>query len=159
MGGWLCAALGLSALAGASCQESYRIGERVLVEYDGKRCPGYVIEKRSPTRVRVHFDFEGFPWQDDLSLDRVIRILKAEVPSCPLPSRVRATLGLRPSSSARARTGPYRVGERVRVKWRESVYLATVVEVVGSDRVKVHYHGHEKVWDETISVDRIVVPR
>ena len=42
---------GLALVAALSgCRESQRIGDHVLVEYDGQRCPGYIIEKKSNTR-------------------------------------------------------------------------------------------------------------
>jgi hypothetical protein len=51
------------------------------------------------------------------------------------------------------------VGDRVRVRWRQSIYPATVTEVRAADAVVVHYHGHEDVWDEVISIDRILSDR
>jgi hypothetical protein len=146
------ALLGLCILA---CRESYRIGDHVLVDYDGQRCPGYVIEKKSETRFRIHFDFEGYDWQDDVSLDRVQERIRQPVQGCALPESVRATLGLLPTSKSQGRTSPYKVGDRVRVRWRDSVYPATIIQVRAADTVVVHYHGHEDVWDEAINVDRI----
>lgn len=150
------AALWLSLLG---CRESYRIGDHVIVEYDGQHCPGYVIEKKSETRVRVHFDFEGYNWQDDVSVDRLLERVEEPVQGCALPARVRATLGLLATSKSQAQTSPYRVGDRVRVRWRQSVYPATVTEVRAADTVVVHYHGHEDAWDEAINVDRIETDR
>jgi hypothetical protein len=153
------AAPALAALAVFGCRESLRIGEHVLVEYDGLECPGYVIDKKSETRLRIHFDFEGYDWQDDVSLDRVLGKVREPVPGCALPERVRATLGLLGTPKTRARTSPYQVGDRVRVRWRQSIYPATVTEVRATDTVVVHYHGHEDVWDEVISIDRILSDR
>ena len=84
------AAFWLSMLA---CRESYRIGDHVMVEYDGQHCPGYVIDKKSETRVRVHFDFEGYNWQDDVSVDRLLGRVEEPVQGCALPARVRLTEG------------------------------------------------------------------
>lgn len=147
------------ALGLAGCRESLRIGDHVLVEYDGRSCPGYVIEKKSETRLRVHFDFEGYDWQDDVSFDRVLGTVRGPVQPCALPERVRATLGLLATPKSLARTSPYQVGDRVRVRWRQSIYPATVTEVRAADTVVVHYHGHEDVWDEVISIDRILSDR
>jgi hypothetical protein len=72
---------------------------------------------------------------------------------------VRDKLGLLATTKTKARDTPYRVDERVRVRWRGSVYPATITELLGGDQVKVHYLGHESVWDEVISVDRIVTER
>ena len=46
-----------------------------------------------------------------------------------------------------------------RARWRQSIYPATVTEVRAADTVVVHYHGHEDVWDEVISIDRILSDR
>ena len=148
---------GGSALFG--CRESLRIGDHVMVSYDGLSCPGYVIDKKSETRLRIHFDFEGYDWQDDVSVDRVLGTVQGPVQPCAIPERVRATLGLLATAKSRARTSPYQVGDRVRVRWRQSIYPATVTEVRAADSVVVHYHGHEDVWDEAISIDRIVSDR
>ncbi|HWO12822.1 MAG TPA: hypothetical protein VNN80_25160 [Polyangiaceae bacterium] len=153
------AGLVVAALALGACRENLRIGDHVLVEYDGQSCPGYVIDRKSQTRLRVHFDFEGYDWQDDVSIDRVLGKVQGTAQPCALPDRVRATLGLVATPTANARTSPYRVGDRVRVRWRQSIYPATITEVRTANTVVVHYHGHEDVWDEAINVDRIVNER
>ena len=149
----------LVALAAGGCRENLRIGDHVVVDYDGRSCPGYVIERKSETRLRVHFDFEGYDWQDDVSIDRVLGKVEGQAQPCPLPERVRVTLGLAATPTSVARTSPYRVGDRVRVRWRQSIYPATITEVRAADSVVVHYLGHEDVWDEAITIDRIVNER
>jgi hypothetical protein len=153
------AGLLLMALAASGCRENLRIGDHVLVDYDGRSCPGYVIERKSETRLRIHFDFEGYDWQDEVSADRVLSRVKEAVQECPLPERVRSSLGLAANSKTAARASPYRVGDRVRVRWRESVYPAAITEVRATDTVVVHYLGHEDVWDEAIHIDRIETER
>jgi len=148
-----------SALVVVGCRENLRIGDHVLVDYDGSSCPGYVIDRKSETRLRVHFDFEGYDWQDDVSVDRVLGKVQGVVQPCTLPERVRATLGLRTTPASQARPSQYQVGDRVRVRWRQSIYPATITEVRAADTVVVHYHGHEDVWDEAIHIDRIVTER
>lgn len=154
VGAWGSCAAAL-ALAAAGCRENLRIGDHVLVEYDGSSCPAYVIERKSETRLRVHFDFEGYGWKEDVSLDRVLGVVRGQAQPCAMPRRVRAILGLRATPESRGRTSPYQVGDRVRVRWRESIYSATITEVRAADTVVVHYLGHEDVWDEVIHVDRI----
>jgi hypothetical protein len=149
----LALALGL-ALGG--CADTYRIGDQVLVDYDGSRCPGYVIDQKSRTRFRIHFDFEGYEWQEDVPFEKVLGRVKTPAAPCPLPKRVRLALGLQSATAAHPEVSPYRVGDRVRVRWRQSIYPATVIQVAGGDRLVVHYEGHENVWDETITADRIV---
>jgi hypothetical protein len=145
----------VGAGAGLACRETLRIGDHVLVEYDGRACPGFVIDKKSETRFRIHFDFEGYDWKDEVSADRVLGRVRETVQGCPLPERVRASLGLAANPKTAARASLYKVGDRVRVRWRESVYPATITEVRATDTVVVHYLGHEDVWDEAIHVDRI----
>jgi len=153
------AGLVAAALAASACRENLRFGDYVLVEYDGRSCPAYVIERKSQTRLRVHFDFEGYDWQEDVPADRVLGKAQGSAQPCALPDRVRATLGLVATPTANARTSPYQVGDRVRVRWRQSVYPATITEVRAADTVVVHYHGHEDVWDEAINIERIVNER
>lgn len=141
--------------AALACRETPRIGDHVLVEYDGRTCPGYVIDRKSETRLRVHFDFEGYDWQDEVAADRVLSRVRQPVQDCPLPERVRLSLGLPANPKLAARASPYKVGDRVRVRWRDSVYPATITEVRATDTVVVHYLGHEDVWDEAIHIDRI----
>ena len=124
---------GTLALAAAfsGCRESQRIGDHVLVE------------KKSNTRFRIHFDFEGYDWEDDVAADKVLERIEDPVSACALPPRVRATLGLAETPKSRDRSSPYRVGDRVRVRWRGSVYPASVTAIVAADTVVVHYQGHE----------------
>jgi hypothetical protein len=155
----LAAGLLLGSFAAVACRESQRIGDQVLVEYEGRRCPGYVIDKKSDTRFRIHFDFEGYDWEDDVNADHVIGRVQEPTADCPLPPRVRATLGLAETPKSPDRNSPYRVGDRVRVRWRGSVYPASVTQVKAPDTVVVHYQGHEDAWDETINIERIETGR
>jgi hypothetical protein len=148
--------LASTSLVLPACADNYRIGDQVLVDYEGNRCPGYVIDQKSRTRFRIHFDFEGYEWQEDVSFDKVLGRVKSQPPPCPLPRKVRLALGLQSTPTEQQQASPYRVGDRIRVRWRQSVYPATVLQIAGADRLLVHYEGHEKVWDETISADRIV---
>lgn len=150
--------VGLACTA-LACQVELRIGERVLVEYGEQECAAFIVERKGKGRVRVHFNFEGYDWEEDVSLDRVQGKLVERVRPCSLPSRVRLALGVRRGPEESSRTSPFRVGERVRVKWRGSVYAASVVKPISSERILVHYLGHEKAWDETIDVARIVTGR
>ena len=78
----------------------------------------------------------------------------------PPPAKVARAAGIAPSpSGSAAAQAPYRIGDRIRVKWRGSVYNASITGVVASDRFLVHYDGHENAWDEVIHIDRIVSRR
>ncbi len=129
------------------------------MRYSEQQCPAYIVERRGKTSFRVHFDFEGYAWEDDVSPDRILGLAEPDARSCAMPARIRLMLGLGRGPTEKARSSPYRVGERLRVRWRGSVYSATVLEVVASDRLRVHYSGHESAWDETITVDRVVNER
>ena len=156
---WRWTWIGVGCAVLAACRENLRIGDHVLVEYDGRRCPGYVIDKKRDTRFRIHFDFEGYDWEDEVAADHVLGRVQDATAECPLPARVRASLGLVETPKSPDRGSPYRVGDRVRVRWRGSVYPASVTTVLAPDTVIVHYQGHEDAWDETINIDRIETAR
>ncbi len=146
----------------AGCKKPYRVGEYVLVEWeeDQPPYPAYIIEKKGKTRYRVHFDGYESRWDEEVNLDRIIGRVQGQVTPPPPPAKVARAAGIPPSPSGSAATkAPYRIGDRVRVKWRGSVYNATVAGVVASDRFLVHYDGHESAWDEIIHIDRIVSRR
>jgi hypothetical protein len=156
---WLWAVIGAGCAMLGACRENLRIGDHVLVEYDGRHCPGYVIDKKRDTRFRIHFDFEGYDWEDEVAADQVLGRVQDPTAECPLPTRVRASLGLVETPKSSDRGSAYRVGDRVRVRWRGSVYPASVTAVLAPDTVVVHYQGHEDAWDETINLDRIETAR
>jgi hypothetical protein len=149
----------LLCLALAGCKEPYRVGEYVWVEWEGKNYPAYIIEKKGETRFRVHYDGYESRWDEDVTLDRIKgRIEGPQVAPPPPPEKVARAEGLTPKASASGSATPasqYKVGDRVRVKWRGSLYTATVLSVVAPDRYLVHYEGHESAWDEVVSIDRI----
>jgi hypothetical protein len=51
---------------------------------------------------------------------------------------------------------PFKMGDRIRVRWRESIYRAIVLEVISATQLRIHYEGHENAWDEVIHVSRVV---
>ncbi|MEZ4375703.1 MAG: Tudor-knot domain-containing protein [Polyangiaceae bacterium] len=142
-----------------ACQEPYRVGEFVWVEWEGKNYPAYIIDQKSKTRFRVHFDGYDERWDEDVTLDRIKGRIEdgKSVSAPPPPEKVARVLGLkpRPSASSASVVSPYQKGDKIRVKWRESIYPATVVEVLGPDKCKVHYDGHEEAWDEVVDTTRI----
>lgn len=149
------------ALAAAGCKEPYRVGEHVLVEWEeGKLYPGYITEQTGKSRFRIHFDGYDSRWDEDVSIDRIKGRVEGPVPAPPPPEKVARALGVKKSADAQANpalaVSPYKVGDRVRVTWRGSVYTAIILEVVSKDRFKVHYEGHESAWDEVVPLDRVV---
>jgi hypothetical protein len=61
-----------------------------------------------------------------------------------------------PDGGAALVANPYKAGDRLRVRWRGSIYPATVMEVIAKDRVLVRYDGHESAWDEIVQLERIL---
>lgn len=151
------------------CEQQYRVGEYVWVEWndhDKRQYPAYVVELKG-SRLRVHYEGYDVRWDEDVTPDRIKGRISGPVTSPPPPpEKVARSLGLwgvgaasaSASSSAAAAPGgfnPFKVGDRVRVRWRGSVYGAQVIEVLGVDRLRVHYDGHEAAWDEVVDIERI----
>jgi hypothetical protein len=150
------AALALCATL-VACKKPYRVGERVLVEWEeGKFYPAYIIDVHSTTKYRVHFDGYDARWDEDVGVDRIRGRAEGQVPPPPAPAKVKRASGAPTGSSSVSLGNPYQVGERVRVTWRGSVYAATVLEVVGKNQLLVHYDGYESAWDERVTLDRVI---
>lgn len=152
---WL---LGASLSFIVACSRPYRIGDFVLVEWGEEKLlyPAYVVAKKSNTRFRVHFD--GYParFDEDVTLDRISGFVTGSPVKPPPPEHVRLLLPATEKDQEKAPLGGYRVGDRIRVRFRGSIYRATVLEVVGPEKLKVHYEGHESAWDEVIETSRVL---
>jgi hypothetical protein len=155
------------ALALVACEQPYRIGEYVLVEWEegSPPHPAYILEKTGKARFRVHYDGYAPRWDENVTLERIKGRVEGHVIRPPPPKKVRVARGEnanaakgKPGASA-APVGQYKVGDRVKVKWRGTVYAATVLSVVSADQYRVHYDGHEAAWDEVVKVGRIVSKR
>jgi hypothetical protein len=149
------------ALLLSSCKKPYRVGEHVLVEWEDEVYPAYILEVKSGGRFRVHFEGYDSRWDQDVTLDRIKGVVKGPVRRPAPPERVGRAEGLvtPASSSSAAPAAAYKVGDKVKVRWRGTIYPATVVGVVGPDKFLIHYEGHESAWDETVKIDRIVGKR
>lgn len=155
-------------LAPLGCEQPYRIGEYVLVEWEDGQAPypAYIVAKKGKARYRVHYDGYSTRWDEDVTLDRIKGRVEAHVFRPPPPKKVQRAQGHDPHSASQAKgsasavpTGQYQVGDRVKVRWRGSVYPATVAQVVGPDKYLIHYDGHESAWDEAVPGNRIVSTR
>ena len=115
----------------------------------------------SATRYRVHFDGYDARFDEDVSLDRIEGRVEGIAPTPPPPHKVARAVGSANPTDAGAAllVNPYKPSDRVRVRWRGSVYTAIVLEVVSKDRVRIHYEGFENAWDEIVQIDRIVARR
>lgn len=152
--------LGALLLLVVGCKRPYRIGEYVWVEWEeGAYYPAYIIQKKSPTRYRVHFEGYESRWDEDVTLDRIRGRIDGSVTPPPPPKKVQRSRGQSTGPDGKPAPQPlsaFSEGDRIRVRWRGSVYSATVISVVASDRVLVHYEGLENAWDEVVTLDRIV---
>jgi hypothetical protein len=142
-----------------ACEKPHRVGEHVWVEWEGRRFRAFVVDRLDNGRYRVQFEGCDSHWQRDLPLDKIVSRLD-EAESSRVPSNVACV------SPGPAATGeslgvgtPYKVGDRVRVRWRGSVYTGSVSGVVAPDKFLIHYEGYENAWDEVVSLERIEGPR
>jgi hypothetical protein len=138
------------------CSRPYRVGDFILVEWGEEKqlYPAYIVAQRDATHFRVHFD--GYParWDEDITLDRVHGAAQGHAIPAP-PRHVRIAQGITEKPSEAALLGRFKVGDRLRVRWRESVYRATVLELKGGGRIRVRYEGYEPAWDEDVDVSRV----
>lgn len=139
------------------CSRPYQVGDHVLVEWgeDQLLYPAFIIEVKEQSRYRVHY--EGYPtrWDEVVPLPRIKGRVEGKVAPPPPPLRVRLATGIKPEGD-NSPVSQFKEGDRIRVKWRESIYPASVIEVVSANEIKVHYDGHENAWDEVVPVSRIV---
>ena len=154
-----------------ACEQPYRIGEYVLVEWEEGQppYPAYIVAQKGKTRFQVHYDGYANRWDQEVTIDRIKGRVEGQVLRPPPPKKVLVAQGLGPKlksasgkvnpSASAAPTGQYQAGDRVKVRWRGTVYPATVVRVVANDQYLIHYDGHESAWDETVGVGRIVSTR
>jgi len=141
------------------CAKPFRIGEHVWVDWDGKRYRAFVIERPFGTRLRVQFEGCDSHWTREVSLDKVVGRLDEAEANRPAANVACGPTGPVVKGQAGVVATPYKAADRVRVRWRGSVYTASVVSVVAPDKFLVHYEGHENAWDEVVSLERIEGPK
>jgi hypothetical protein len=144
-----------------ACTRRYRVGEHVLVQWEpggSALYPAYVLEQVGESRFRVHYEGYDSRFDEEVSIDRIKGRVEGLVATPPPPAKVARTIGSArtPDAGAPVAVTAYREGDRIRVRWRNSVYPAIVLEVVARDRLRVHYEGLESAWDEVITLDRLV---
>jgi hypothetical protein len=144
----------------AACHDDYRIGEFVWVDWDGRDYPAYLIDRKGAAKYRVHYDGYDARWDEDVTVDRIKGRIKGPATIPPPPERVARAMGINTTPSASAAVpSAFAVGDRVRVRWRESVYTATIVALESRQKIRVHYEGYGPEWDEVVSEDRIIGKR
>jgi hypothetical protein len=152
-------ALTLALVAG--CKRPYRVGEHVLVEWEegtSQYYAAYILERVGATRYRVHFEGYDSRFDEDVGFDRIGGRVEGPVPAPAPPRKVARSAGSQTplDGGAAVVANPYKAGDRLRVRWRGSIYPATVIDVIAKDRVLVRYDGHESAWDEIVQLDRIL---
>jgi hypothetical protein len=149
----------VSAVVGAvlvlGCRSSYRVGEHIWVDNDAGVFPAFVREARSGTRLLVQYQGCDETWVREVTLERIKGRIADETPVSRDRYACLKDAGGDGDKVVAAST-PFKVGDKVRVRWRGSVYPAIVLTVVAADRFAVHYEGYEAAWDETVSIQRIV---
>ena len=138
----------------AGCTQGYRVGDRVLVEWDGVD-PLYtasIIQLEAPGRYRVHFEGYESIWDESVPTMRIKGKAKGNEKPPPPPNKVRARLG---AGSKAAVVSTYKQGDRVKVDWKGSFYTATILEVLGNERYRVHYEGYDDNWNEVVDIARM----
>ncbi len=115
----------------------------------------YVVARVGEVRFRVQFEGCDLTWQREVGVDDVVgrvedgeSTYRAVVAPC---HRTEAS----PKGTASPSGASYRVGDRVRVRWRGSSYTATITGILDPDRFVVHYDGHENAWDEVVPLERL----
>lgn len=146
------AALAALVLALPGCTKQYRVGDEVLVEWEGADYPASIVAVEGSARYRVHFQGYDPIWDESVPLSRIRGRLKEKVTTPPPPpAKVRARM----SQGNKQQVSLFKAGDRVRVDWKGTVYPAVIVTVLGNERYRVHYEGYDQNWDENVELTRI----
>lgn len=135
--------------AAAGCSRSYDIGDRVMVQWEGKVYPAMIIEIPGPGKVKVHFDGYDQIWDEVVARSRIKGRVEGNVPIPEPPDKVRRT------AVAAAKTNQLKIGDRVKAHWHGHYYPAVIVGIVGPERYRVHYDGYGSEWDENVGGERL----
>ena len=133
----------------AACSRSYRVGDEVMVEWEGKEYPA-VIVSADAAKLRVHYKDYDDVWDEDVLRSRVKGFYTGKEPRPEPPAKVRQ------KAMEAAQTNTYRVGDHVRVEWSDGrLYPAQIIDVVGKEHYRVHFEGYGPEWDENVRLARI----
>lgn len=150
----------VASLCLPACRDEFRIGDYVWVEWEGRDYPAYIVDRKDKARFRVHFDGYESRWDEDVTLERIKGRVEGTATTPPPPDKVARAMGIvpKPSNSVGAPSA-FNVGDRIRVRWRGSLYAATIQALAGPGKVLVHYEGYGTEWDEVVGEDRVVGKR
>lgn len=144
------AAFTIALLSLAACSSSYRVGDRVLVEWEGTDFPANVVAVESPGKYKVHFEGYDVVWDEAVAATRIHGKVHGTPPNPPPPPKVRAR-----SSGGKQSQSKWKVGEKVKCEWKGSFYPAEIKAVLGGEKYRVRYDGYDQNWDENVDVQRI----
>ena len=152
----LCALLLFVLLVVGGCKRPYRVGDHILVDWRGGFYPAVIVGIEGASRYRVHYDGYGDDWEEWISPVRIQQRLSTSASAGPVIGAPKPAPRTNASTTAATQpAGVYRVGDRVRVEWRGTMYMATVVAVLEGDRYRVHYDTYGQEWDENVGLNRI----
>ena len=138
------------------CRRAHQVGDHVMVSWRGGDYPAVIVGVEGPSKFHVHYDGFSEDWDEVIPATRIRARLSASPSPAPgTAPPVRATKASASGSAAPVPPSVYRLGDRVRVEWHGSIYSATIVNVLGDDRYRVHYEGYGNEWDEDIGLSRI----
>ena len=141
--------LAILMFALVACSRSYRAGDEVMVEWEGKEYQAVILAVDGPTKFKVHYDGYDDAWDEVVVRSRIKDYRRGDEPRPEPPAKVRQKAALA------AQTNTYRLGDQVKVEWNGRFYPAQIVDVVGKERYRVHYDGYGSEWDENVSLNRI----
>jgi len=139
----------------AGCSTQYRVGDRILVEWEGHEYPASVLVIESPNRLRIHYEGYETNLDEIVALTRVKGKVHGPVVHPPPPAKFRARMAPSPSASTSSLPSLYKPNERVKVQWKESWYTATILQSLPNETYRVHYEGYDSNWEETVEASRI----
>ena len=143
--------LGALCLLALSCARIYRVGDKVLVDWEGADYPASVIAVEAPGRYRVHYEGYDSIWDESVAATRIKSKITGPVQSPPPPAKVRARMSL----GSKASMSTFKMGDRVKVDWKSSYYPAVILMELGGEHYRVHYEGYDSNWDENVDISRI----
>jgi len=139
----------LTVLTLIGCSRSHRVGDEVMVEWEGKEYPA-VIVSADAAKFKVHYKDYDDIWDESVLKSRVKGFAKGNEARPEPPTKVRQ------KAVEAAQTNTYRVGDSVRVEWSDGRYYpAQIIDVVGKEHYRVHFDGYGKEWDLNVRLAKI----
>ncbi|MSP23911.1 MAG: hypothetical protein EXR75_01860 [Myxococcales bacterium] len=137
------------ALGLMGCKRAYNVGDKVLVEWDGKDYAAVITDVPGPGKLKVHFDGYDEMWDEVVARNRIKGRLEGTPPTPEPPEKVRR------QALEAAKSNKFRMGDRVRAEFHRHWYPAVIVGVVGPERYRVHFEGYGNEWDDNVGAERI----